>query len=248
MEIWQVFLVLGAGCIAGFINTVAGGGSLLTLPLLIFLGLPPSMANGTNRVAIFLQNVSAMTTFHRNGFRDYKIGLLYMLPALLGALIGAYLAIDISGELFNRILAIVMFVVLAFILFKPTQFLKKYRGLVGNKYFTLLVFFFVGLYGGFIQAGVGVIIMAALTLLTDFGLARINALKVFVVFFYTIIALGTFIWAGKVDWMIGLCLAAGNMTGAWLGAHFSVKKGDKWIKAVLVIMVSAFAIKLLFLS
>ena len=108
----------------------------------------------------------------------------------------------------------------------------------------MLVFFFIGVYGGFIQAGVGFIIIAALTLTNGFDLVRTNAIKVFVIFFYTIIALIVFVWNGNVNWYLGLTLAVGNATGAWIGSRWAVAKGDKWIRVVLVVTVLAFAIRL----
>ena len=112
----------------------------------------------------------------------------------------------------------------------------------------MVVFFFIGIYGGFIQAGVGFIIMAALTVINGFDLALINAIKLFVVFFYTLTALGVFIKEKRVDWALGVTLAFGNATGAWIGSQWAVTKGDEWIKAVLIVTVVAFAIRLLWQS
>ena len=109
----------------------------------------------------------------------------------------------------------------------------------------MVVFFFIGIYGGFIQAGVGLLVITALRLLTGIDLVRTNAIKVLVIFFYTIVALGIFISEGHVNWILGFTLAAGNATGAWIGSHWAVEKGDKWIKVVLVVAVLVFATNLM---
>ena len=245
-NLWEVPLILVTGVFAGFLNTVAGGGSLLTVPVLIFLRLPTAMANGTNRVAVFVQNASGIMGFRRKGVSDFGYSTLLTLPALVGALIGAVMANQISDDIFKRIFGGIMIVVLLLTLFNPT---KKLEGGTENlsllrKIIGMLVFFFVGIYGGFIQAGAGFLIIAALTLTNGFDLVRTNAIKVFVVFFYTVIALIVFIKNGNVNWSLGLTLAVGNATGAWIGSHWAVTKGDKWIRVVLVVAVLAFAIKL----
>lgn len=238
--------VLLVGIVAGFINVLAGGGSLLTLPLLIFLGLPPAVANGTNRLSILIQNANAIFAFKKKGVSEFKWAALITLPAILGAYVGAKFAIDLKDEVFNRILAVVMILVLGLILFDPLKKIKASRnGEVLKKYFTLPVFFFVGFYGGFIQAGIGFVIIASLTMLTSYTMSQINAIKVFVIFFYTIVALGTFVFSGKIDWYIGLTLAIGSSSGAWLAGHYGLKMGDTWIKVVLTVAVLVFSIRLL---
>ncbi len=243
---WEVPLILVTGVFAGFLNTVAGGGSLLTLPVLIFLGLPSATANGTNRIAVFIQNASGIMGFRRKGVSDFGYSTLLTLPALVGAWFGAKIAVEMDEVIFNRVLAGIMLAVLFLTLFSPT---KKLQGGTENlslfrKIIGMLVFFFVGVYGGFIQAGVGFIIIAALTLTNGFDLVRTNAIKVFVIFFYTSIALIVFVWNRNVDWPLGLTLAVGNATGAWVGSHWAVAKGDKWIRVVLVVTVLVFAIQL----
>ena len=247
---FHVVLLFGTGIAAGFLNTVAFGGSLLALPMLIFLGLPTAVANGTNRVAIFFQNFSAIMGFRRKGVSDFKYSILLAVPAVIGAAIGALIAIDIRDALFNLILAVVMITMLVLTLLNPTERLKDRieSGGKDSKIVAMIVFFFIGIYGGFIQAGVGLLVITALRLLTGMDLVRTNAIKVFVIFFYTVVALGIFISQGKVNWYLGPTLAVGNACGAWLGSHWAVEKGDKWIKVMLIVAVIAFAIRLVWLS
>lgn len=246
----HVLLLFGAGIAAGFLNTVAFGGSLIALPVLIFLGLPTAVANGTNRIAIFCQNFSAIMGFRRKGVSDFGYSILLAIPAVIGAAIGALIAVDIRDTLFNLILAVVMITMLILTLLNPTQRLKDRIESTAqrSKIIAMIVFFFIGIYGGFIQAGVGLLIITGLRLLTGMDLVRTNAIKVFVIFFYTVVALGIFIMNGKVNWYLGPTLAIGNACGAWLGSHWAVEKGDKWIKVVLIVAVVAFAIRLVWLS
>ena len=162
--LWQAPLLALVGSIAGFLNVLAGGGSLLTLPVLIFLGLPAATANGTNRVAIFIQNISAISGFRKQGVFPWRISLLCTLPALAGAWLGANLAVDIDDQLFKRLLAIIMIGVLIFTAWDPMKRIRVEKmHLTPLRTAALLVsFFFVGIYGGFVQAGVGFLIITAL--------------------------------------------------------------------------------------
>ena len=247
---FHVLLLFVTGIAAGFLNTVAFGGSLLALPVLIFLGLPTTVANGTNRIAIFCQNFSAIVGFRRKGVSDFGYSILLAIPAVIGAAIGATIAVDIRDAVFNLILAAVMITMLVLTLINPTERLKDRMESndTRSKIISMVVFFFIGIYGGFIQAGVGLLVITALRLLTGIDLVRTNAIKVFVIFFYTVVALGIFIIKDKVNWYLGPTLAIGNACGAWLGSHWAVEKGDKWIKVVLIVAVVAFAIRLVWLS
>lgn len=242
----QVVLLFGTGIAAGFINTVAAGGSLLALPMLIFLTSDPTLANGTNRVAIFFQNFSAIMGFRRKGVSNFRYGILLAVPAVIGAGIGAKIAIGTDAALFQFILAAVMLIMLALTLLNPTARLRDRIESSGrtSQILAMVVFFFIGIYGGFIQAGVGLLIITALRLLTGMDLVRTNAIKVLVIFFYTVLALGIFIMGKQVDWTLGVTLAIGNATGAWIGSHWAVEKGDKWIKVVLVVAVLVFSVNL----
>ncbi|MBT3413479.1 MAG: sulfite exporter TauE/SafE family protein [Candidatus Jacksonbacteria bacterium] len=246
MEIWHIPVIFTAGILAGFINTLAGGGSLLTLPILIFLGLPTAVANGTNRIAIVAQCAFAVAGFKKKGVSNFKLSLLLSTPAIIGAIIGAYFAVDISDVLFRRVLAVIMLLVLGLILWNPRQDSSGSSNSLGRRQLitAMTVFFFIGIYGGFIQVGVGFIIIAALTTITKFNLVVTNSHKVFIAGIYTIFALIVFAFNGKVCWEIGLCLAAGMGLGGWIGSHWAVKKGERWIRVVLTICVIAMVIKL----
>ena len=245
-DILNLIILVAIGLFAGVINTIAGGGSLLTLPMLIFLGLPPGVANGTNRIGIFIQSIFSIAGFKSKGINPSKFSLYLGISALVGSLIGAKIAIDIKGELFNRILAILMVFIVLFMVFKPKIDTEKLQERFEGKYLwvSLLCFFFIGIYGGFIQAGVGIFILLALSSINRFSLVKSNAIKVVVVLIYTLAALAVFIYNDQINYLYGIVLAAGNAAGGWFASRWSVKKGDGLVKIFLIIMVVAMAIKL----
>jgi len=244
--LWQIPVLMLVGVVAGFLNVLAGGGSLMTLPLLIFLGLPAVVANGTNRVAIFCQNIFAIGGFRRQGVFPIRLALICTVPALFGSYLGANLAVSIDDQLFKRLLAVIMIGVLIFTALDPVKRFRREEMPLNGGRVTVLVttFFAVGVYGGFVQAGVGFIIIAAL-LVHGLDLVRINAVKVIVIFAFTAIALGVFLWHGQVNLELGLALAVGNSIGGWIGTHMAVKKGHDWIKRFVTVTVLVFALKLL---
>ena len=245
---WEYPLLILAGFVAGFMNTMAGGGSLLTLPLLIFLGLPAAVANGTNRVAIFMSTLSATAGFKSKGVSNFPFNIYLGFSGLIGALIGARIAIDIKGELFNKILAIIMILVVLLIVFKPKiSYSELMERLTGKHLFvSMIAFFFVGIYGGFINAGIGFVIMLFLHYYNRLDLVKVNATKVVIVLIYTSGALITFAMADKVNWTYGIFLATGNFIGGWTSSRWSVKKGENTIKIFLLIIVVLMSIKLWF--
>lgn len=244
--LWQVPVLVLVGVLAGFLNVLAGGGSLLTLPLLIFFGLPAATANGTNRVAIFCQNIFAITGFKRKGVFPIRLALICTPPALIGSYFGANLAITVDEMVFRRLLALIMVGVLIFMVIDPMKHLQQAeKSMTPLRLAVLIVSFFgVGVYGGFVQAGVGFLIITGL-LMHGLDLVRINAVKVLVVFAFTLVALGVFVVHGQVDYVLGLSLAVGNSTGGWFASHLAVEKGHEWIKRFVVVTVLLFALRLL---
>jgi len=242
-------LLFGVGLVAGALNVIAGGGSFLTLPILIFLGLPPTVANGTNRVGIFLQNIAAVWGFNRHRVLDWRYVVWAAVPATFGAAIGTWAAMAIGDEAFRRILAFLMIAVTLWTLWDP---LRRRKGFLEPgerpRVAPLAVgFFFVGIYGGFVQAGVGFLILATTTL-AGLDLVRGNAVKVLSVLIYTALSLGLFAWNGKVVWDLGLALAVGTVAGSQLGVRLAVLKGHAWIKGVVTVAVMVFAAKLLLMG
>lgn len=250
MEIWQGLLLLGAGVIAGFLNVMAGGGSLLTVPIMVFMGIPGPVANGTNRIGILAQNITSVITFFKKGFSDFKLSLSLAAMAIPGAIAGALVGTRLEGVWFNRTLAIIMFGVMIITAFdrgnkksKTFETIPRNRLVAGH-----LLMAAVGFYGGFIQIGVGFIIMPVLHSVMGIDLVRTNMHKVFIVGCYTIAALFVYASQGQILWLFGACLAIGNSIGGYLGTQTSISKVDKTIKIVLNSILVVFIIKLLFFS
>jgi len=244
---WYLYLaIVGAGFIAGFINTLAGSGSLVTLPLLIFVGLPANVANGTNRVAILLQNVVGVSSFRRQKVLDLRGGIALAIPAILGSIIGAQIAVNMNETVMRRTIGVLMVVMLVVILIRPKRWLEGQTG--AQKHFgwqQWVIFFFIGVYGGFIQAGVGIFLLAGLVLSAGYDLVRANAVKVLIVLCFTVFALGIFIINRQVVWGVGLILAVGNMLGAWVAARMAVKRGAVFVRWLLIAVVAVSAAQLL---
>mgnify|MGYP006075872903 CR=1 FL=1 len=250
MEIWQFIVLVLIGVFVGFINVISGGGSLITLPILIFFGLDSTVANASNRLGNISQNIFALAGFKSKGVTYSKYTFLLGISAALGAIIGAYMALGIPDQAFNKILAFVMLIVVVYTIFSHKMNMENVVERIENKHQTwgVLAFFFIGIYGGFIQAGTGLLIMAALSIINRFSFVKINTFKVVIVLFYLSVALIIFIFKGQVNWLYGLTLAIGTSVGGWLSSRWSYEKGDVWIKRFMIVSVTALAIKLWFFS
>ena len=249
MDILLLLLVIVVGIISGFINTIAGSGSLLTLPVLIFMGLPVNVANGTNRVAILLQSIVGVAGFKQKKVFEWREGFWLLIPSVIGALLGAMMAVNLDALLMNRVIGGLLIVMFFVILFKPEKWVKEQEGKAHAKptILNFVIFFAIGFYGGFIQAGVGVFLLAGVVLGAGFDLLKANAIKVFIVLAYTIVALIVFIYNKQVNYFFGLVLGAGSMLGAWIATHYAVKWGANFIRWFLLVTIFVFALKLLFL-
>lgn len=248
MSEWSTNLMLfGTGCVAGILNVVAGGGSFLSLPVLIFLGLPTTLANGTNRVAILIQNIGAVWSFHRHGVMDWKSLFWAALPTTVGAALGALLALQVGDEAFKKILAFLMVAVTLWTLWDPLKKKLNHSRTAGGAHLLSLTsgFFVVGIYSGFVQAGVGFLILATTTL-AGFNLVKGNAIKVLVLLASMIVSLTVFASQGMVNWTMGFVLGVGSLLGGLLGVKLTVLKGHVWIKHFVTATVIIFALQLWF--
>ncbi len=246
---WYVYLLaILAGILAGIINTLAGSGSLITLPMLIFLGLPANVANATNRVGVVLQNVVGAGTLHREGRLSLR-GVWWLVgPAVLGSIPGAWLAANLNAKAMNQVIGVVMLVMLVVILIDPKRWLRKESIVKPGRPSApvLLLFFALGVYGGFIQAGVGVFLLASMVLGVGYNLVEANGIKLIIVLGLTLTALAVFISRGQVIWSVGALMAAGQSIGAWLAARFAArnKNANVWVRRLLIVVIVASILKL----
>jgi len=243
-EIINGFILFAAGAVASFINMMAGGGSMLTIGALILIGVEPTIANGTNRIGVLVGTGSGALTYKAEKFTDLKTSLILGASAIPGAILGSIYSVKISNLLFQRILAVVMIFILIS-MFIP----KKKRALANEKlkksWLIYPAMVLVGLYGGFIQVGVGFIIMAFLRHLMAYDLLRVNMHKVFIVVIYTIPVLIIFGMSGKINWFYAIVMSLGNALGSYVSVKLALKKGEKVVKIVLVIAIVLMAAKFL---
>ena len=243
----EIILILITGLAAGFINVNAGGGSFLTIPMLIFMGLPPAVANGTNRVALTFASMISVHNFKRKGFFEWKLSLSLGIPMTAGAIIGSLISINLPEKLYTTILAVMILIVIAIIIVNPQRFIKKnlVKPTLKTRVAGAVIFFILGIYAGVIQAGVGFLIITSLIFLTGYNLVKINSMKVLIAMIYMVATLAVFIISGNVNWLYALILSVGNGTGAYLGTRFAVKHGDKWIRIIMIIAALIMALRLL---
>jgi uncharacterized membrane protein YfcA len=242
MEWWQLGLLVAAGLVAGVLNTLAGGGSLITLPLMLWIGLPAPVANASNRISLILQNVSGTANFHRNARLHWPTAALLSACAVPAALVGAWVAIDVDERWFRRILVGVLLVSVITV--------ARGRGDGGglpepvHRVRLALGFALAGFYAGFIQAGLGFALLALLHGVGRLDMVRSNAVKVTVVLACQLAALAVFSLADTVDWTAGLALAAGSSSGAAIAVRIQVRRGATWVKRTVLVLLAAFALVL----
>jgi len=245
LDLISISLLVIVGTLSGFLNIMAGGGSTFTLPLLIFLGMDTAMANGTNRVGILIQNVSGVASFHRLEYSEFTESLKLSLWTLPGAIFGSFWAITITDEVFETILGVVILGIIVTMFVSPTGGIKHESHTPTKSRLIYPAMLFTGLYGGFVQVGVGFVLMASLYHILKLTLVRVNMHKVFIVLIYTVPVIVVFLVAGKIDWIAGLILGTGNAVGAWWSASVSVKKGDKVIRVVMAFAMALISLKLI---
>ncbi|MEL7222848.1 MAG: sulfite exporter TauE/SafE family protein [Bacteroidota bacterium] len=245
----MVYLIALIGAfVAGVINTLAGNGSAITLTILTeLLGLPPNVANGTNRVGIVTQSLAGTWAFYRNDRLNLNSSGLYIALTTIGALVGIWVALHISNEAFKNIFRYLLIVMLFVILVNPKRWLRE---TTENRqlplWVSIPVFLALGFYGGFIQMGMGVFFLAAMVLVARYNIIDSNAVKVAVVALYTIAAVALFAWKGLIDWEIGGLMAVGQTAGGYLTARFAATdpRAGKWAYRILVFVIIGAILKM----
>lgn len=241
----ELLLLVIAGCVAGVVNTLAGGGSFLTVAALIFTGLPADVANGTNRLGVLLQSGISADQFRRAD--HLQSGAVWRLvPATCaGAVLGSWLSVDLDPAVLSRIIGIAMLAMLPVIVLQPRRWLEARLEAPQPGARAMIGLFFVGLYGGFLQAGVGIFLLSALVLLVGQDLVRANASKVMLVFIFTVPALAVFILSGAVNWEAGIAVAAGAGVGGWLGSRLALRGGARLVRWALAVILLLSGLRLL---
>ncbi len=247
---WQYDIILiFVGILVGFINTLAGGGSSVLYPILIFMGMPIHTAIGTSRVGFLSQGIFSVAGFKSKGVFLFPFNVYVAIAAMFGGLIGAWLSIHTSAKNLTRILAVIMILIAILILIQSK--IKQEKNLpVRIKgqwlWISFLVYFLIGIYGGFIQAGMGFMIIIAGLLVNRFNLTQANSIKALIVLILTVPTLYMFARKGLVNWEAGLFIAIGTAIGSWLTSRWSVNVNEKYIRAIIASIVVVLALKLWF--
>ncbi|HPR33460.1 MAG TPA: sulfite exporter TauE/SafE family protein [Prolixibacteraceae bacterium] len=244
-EFLKILVFFFSGTVAGFINIMAGGGSMLTIGAMILMGVEPVVANASNRLGVLTGTVSGALTYRSEKFTDLKTSLILSACAIPGAIVGSLFSIQISNHWFQKILSVVMILILI-TLFLPKK--KKAEGVKNLQKNGLIypVMCLIGFYGGFIQIGVGFILMAAFRHLMAYDLLRVNLHKTFVVLLYTVPVLIIFGMSGTIQWVYALAISLGNALGSFLSVKVALRKGEKAVKIVLAISIFLMALKFFF--
>jgi uncharacterized membrane protein YfcA len=236
MDPLYIVLLIVSGIVAGFVNTVAGGGSIFTLPALMLLGLPADVANGTNRVGVFLQSLAGVRGFRKHGKLDQQAIMPILLPTVAGSLIGSLAASVIPVEVLKPVLLGTMIAMTLLIVLKPGTLPSANEQILtlNDKPIANLWLFLAGLYGGFVQAGVGFLLLTALAGVLRYDLVRANALKMLCTLVFGGVALLVFIIQGQVLWIPGLILGASTIIGVQLSVRFAISAKQQTLKWILL--------------
>lgn len=242
MDIFTVIIAIIGGFAAGVINTLAGNGSAITLSIFTeLMGLPGNIANATNRVGILFQGFASSAGFLKNDkYNNVPNTKVYIIAAVIGAMIGVYIALNISNEQFKAVFKYLLLVMLLVILINPKRWLIKTDITAKhNLWLSIPAFFLMGLYGGFIQMGLGVIFLVVTVLFMKINIIDANALKTFIVALYTVVVVIMFQYNGLINWKLGLLVASGQATGGYITADISSKypNAEIWAYRILVVVI-----------
>ncbi|NOZ12247.1 MAG: sulfite exporter TauE/SafE family protein [Acidobacteria bacterium] len=238
-----IFLCVAA-FFAGIFNTMAAGGSFLMLPLLIMAGLPATVANGTNRISLLAQNSMSVYGFHRKRIFDLETSVRLMIPALLGSVGGALMSVKIPDTVFQKIISVLMLVFVVVSVYRERRTAAGKPALKPGPVITFILFFCVGVYGGFIQAGVGLFLIGSIRFATGLDLVKTNSVKVFIIASYTVVAILVFALNGKIDWKIAAAVAVAQGAGGYAGTRIAIKGGEKLVKKLIFAALILMAVKL----
>lgn len=234
----EIILLVSSGLIVGFINTLAGSGTIISISLLMFLGLPPNVANGTNRVAVLFQNIVAVRSFKKQKMLDSKKGFLISIPCVIGSIVGALIAVEIDEKMMEKIIGIVILIMASMIFWNPQKWVENDEAKINKKitWFQYLVSFLMGVYGGFIHIGIGIFMLAFNVLWLGYDLVKANALKNLMVLLYVPFGLIIYMLNGLVNYKFGLIHAVGNIIGAYLATKYALKWGINFVKWLLIVI------------
>jgi len=250
IDLWSpgiLALLVGSGFLIGVVNTLAGSGTAIGYAVFIALGLPPAVANGSVRIGVIPQTFVASLKFYKHKLIDLKNALVIAVTSTLGSITGAQIAVSIDQAIFKTVIGIAMIIILFFIFFKPERFIKErpQKPVSRAKHILhALLYFAIGVYGGFIHIGVGIFLLIALVSVSGYELVKANGLKVFIVLIYSPFALAVFMLNHEVCYAVGLISAVGNTLGGLFASNFAIKHGAGLLRWFLIVVIVVFTLYL----
>jgi uncharacterized membrane protein YfcA len=244
MEPLELAILAAGAFAAGVINTLAGGGSLITVGLLVWLGLPGTIANGTNRIGVLVQSLTSAWRFRTEGVSGFRDATPVLLPVIAGSLVGSYAISQVTPEVFEQLFGVIMLLLLVPMLRSRGRTGEPGRSRPWPAWARALAFFGVGIYGGALQAGIGILLVFAMSRAGD-DLVRASSVKVVVIAALTAVAVPVFVWSNQVDWVPALALTVGFAAGGAVGVRLAVRGGERIIRPFLAVAVIALAGRML---
>tara|TARA_B100001093_G_scaffold134688_1_gene127217 strand:- start:1329 stop:2108 length:780 start_codon:yes stop_codon:yes gene_type:complete len=247
---WYYYVLFGfAGLLAGIVNTLAGNGSVFTLSLLIFSGMPVGLANGTNRLGAFVQCIISLLTLKKTTkFNSlYKESLWFIPPSIIGSIFGAFSAIQISDKVLTNTVGYLMIFMLFLAISKPKNWFINSKKRESNKSISnFIIFFFIGSYAGFIQMGMGILFLTALVLISKYSILDANIIKIIICTTIILPSLAIYIYFNQVAWNQAIALTIGQGFGAWLATKYALQNNNSilWVKRLIILMISLTLVKL----
>jgi len=230
----MITILILTGFAVGFINTIAGMASALSYALFMAMGMPINVANGTTRIGIIAQFTVSSTLFKKQGLLDVNLAWRVGIPVTIGSIIGAQLAAVVNPRAMEITMGIVL-PIMAVLLLLNQKKEGRFRRFIDNNSsqtltpFKFFVFLFIGIYGGFTHAGVGILLIFGSIFLFGMDMLKANGIKQFAVLMYTPLALFIFIKHGQVNWPVAIIFAIGNVSGATVASLVAIKWGVKII-------------------
>ena len=242
LTLTEILISFVGGFLAGVLNTLAGFGSIISLAIYMeLLGIPGPIANATNRINVLGSSSISAITFHQHKMLNLGRNKWVLIPVIIGAIIGIFLAVPIDEELFKSAFNYLLIPILIILLLNPKKFIKPDKeSKLPSKWILIPILFLMGVYAGFIQIGFGVLFLMVMVILGKQDLIKSNALKVAVVAAYTILAVIIFQWQGMLLWGAGIALALGQAFGGFITARNAsrMKGANKWAYRLLIVIVT----------
>ncbi len=249
-DIWGYLVLVLAGFVGGFLNTVVSSGSAVTLPILISFGLLPNIANATNRIPVFVGFLSSTYQFHRNKLIDWKKTGRLAIPIVFGTVLGVLYVEDLPADVINNIIIIALFVSFFLAIYKFKNItLKKAPRATKFTILTYILFCIIGLWGGIIVLDTATFILFSLLLHLGIDFIEANAIKSALCLIFSFVSLCLFAFNGDVNWYLGGCLSVGSFLGGYVGSKFATKEKSRfWAFALLITLLTTEILVLIFKS